>query len=408
MVLSRLCLSVGSLALLALPVLAGGNVTITWKDATFAPGKLPADLPESARAAIDAWEKWAKEHEYRMTVDPAARLVLVTPAERSIHEKQAEILARTSKWFDEILPVPDRTPVVKAAEASSTKPTPEKPPDVIPEDPESPPAGTPPPKPVKTEPAKKATSWGAASLQPDSQTGVMLVIRDEKEFATALDELGQAHPYLKDWLASARKNTGFVLEQPLCGAYIEIASGQEEWSPEHELLNRVAQMLLLSRFGQLPNWLVQGVAWEAEMGFDASIWCFPYRDEFVYTVEHAAWPNEVKNKFNDRAKDPLKLEEFATWKRGTYEQDAAQTSWGVVRYLATQHKAKFAQILEEFRQTWDAQNRKPKPDGTWERMKDYQLPASAQLKILTKYTSADFLKKATEWLGTQEPGPSKS
>lgn len=406
--LTKLCLSIGSLALFALPALAGGNVTITWKDATFAPSKLPAELPESARAAVEEWDDWAKKHEYRMTIDPAARLVLVTPAERSIHEKQSEILARTAKWFDELLPVPDRTPIVKASEAETSKPAPEKPPDVIPEDPESPPVGAPPPKPAKTEVAKKPTSWGAASLKPDSQTGVMLVIRDEKEFGTALDELGKTHAYLKDWLALARKNTGFVLEQPLCGAYIENASGQEEWSPDHELLNRIAQMLLLSRFGQLPNWLVQGVAWEAEMAFDQSIWCFPYRDEFVYTVEHAAWPTEVKNKFKDRAKDPLKMDEFATWKRGTYEHDAAQTSWGVVHYLATQHKAKFSQTLEEFRQTFDVQNRKPKPDGTWERIKDFQLPASAQLKILTKYTDADFLKKATAWLATQTAAPSKS
>lgn len=401
----RVCVSFGWLALLSVPALAAGNVSITWQNATFPSTKLPADMPEPARAAIGAWEKWAVEHEYRMTLDPGARLLLVTPADRSIHEKQIEIVARTCKWFDELLPVPDRTPQVQTSEASSKAP-PQKAPDVIPEDPESPPVAAPPPKPIKTEPAKKVTSWGA--VQPDSQTGVMLVLRNEKEYATALDELGRTHVYLKDWLVSARKNTGFVLEQPLCGAYIESASGQEEWSPEHELLNRVTQMLLVSRFGQLPNWLVQGVAWESELAFDETVYCFPYRDEFVFTVEHGAWPNDVKNKFKDRASDPLKMEEFALWKRGTYEHDAAQTAWGVTRYLATAHKKQFASALEEFRQTWDAQNRKTKSDGTWERMKDFQLPANAQLKILTKHTDADFLKRATTWLGKQDPTPTKS
>jgi hypothetical protein len=31
-----------------------------------------------------------------------------------------------------------------------------------------------------------------------------------------------------------------------------------------------------------------------------------------------------------------------------------------------------------------------------------------QLKILAKHTDADFLKKATAWLGTQTEAPSKS
>ena len=59
------------------------------------------------------------------------------------------------------------------------------------------------------------------------------------------------------------------------------AAGMEEWSPDHEIVNRVAQLLFLRRFSQQSFWLQQGIAWCAEWGYDSSLYCFPYRHEFI-------------------------------------------------------------------------------------------------------------------------------
>jgi hypothetical protein len=392
--------AVFAITALSIGAQAQDKVPITWQGKPFSNKELPQKLGNGPRVAIQTWEPWAKKAHYRMDFDNDARVLLLTIEKGSRAEAHLKVIARAEAWFDTLLPAPDRTPIKGLEKPVAAKPAaaPTPAPDAIPEDPEGPPPvnNLPPVKsPSSTTTGTGAMkSWGSGSTEPDSQTAVILVLDNEKDYASVIEMLSSTQVYLKEWATEARKSLGFVLEQPLSGAYVENASGQEEWNPDHELLNRTTQLLCLRRFGQQPNWVVQGLAWEAEMGYDGALYCFPYRSEFVGVGEHTAWPSDLRNQFKARADKPFKIDEIARWERGRWDVNAARPSWGFVHFIATQDASKFPALLEEMRQFRDADDRKMKPDNTWERIPHYEISPEQQLTILKKHLGPDVMSSA--------------
>jgi|GEM_PF-1165861 len=391
------------------PARAGllGDVPVGWKNKEATTAKLHADLPKPAFDAISRWTAFCSAKQYRMDLDAQGRVLLLTPAKRGRTQETLSVIGRAESWFDGLLPpVPRASAAPAAAPNGAGAPPPEKKPSgtPIPEDPEGPPPNA--PKSGGTTGMKPATPpsiWGSGSGAPDSQTAVLIVLHDEKDYAGLLDHLESSVSYLKDWVTEARKQTGLTLEDPLVGAFVENASGQEEWNGDHEVLNRVVQLLTLRRFGQQPNWLVQGIAWEAEMAFDKSVYCFPYRDGFVFATEHTSWPSDLRIAFKDRAAKPLEIEELSEWKRGTFDPEAAPVAWGFVRHLAEAQKTKeraLSALLEELRSLRDLKDREPTSPTTWKRKNGFTLdPKDQETAILTAF-GKDVFKKATVSLRT--------
>lgn len=351
-------MNLAALVLALLPLAsADDKVPLSWQGKRFTSAEWPKDLPEAGRKAALVWEGWAQKAGCRMDFEDKARVLLVTRRGSSRADKQMQVLGRVSKWFDALLPTPPRTA----------------------------------PGDDGVEPAE----WGSGSAPPDSQTAVVIVLKDEKDHHAALAFLGTRFPELKEWADKAPARLGFVTEIPLCGGFVENAAGNDEWDPDHELVNRIGQLLVLRRFGQQPNWLVQGLAWEAETAYDKSIYCYPYRAEFVYAVEHTAWPLELRKEFQDRKEKPLTLEEFALWPRGRFDPIAGRYAWGFVHFLAAQKKAEMSLFLEDMRVFRDTNDRKEAEDGSWARIPGYRVPLEAQLAMLKKRFGDDVLDAAS-------------
>jgi len=401
------------------------GVEVNWKGKPFDTGSTPAELPESARAAVSEWKAWAKHSGYRMDLDPSARVLVISAPKGKSAQDTMQIVAATQSWFDSVCPflrtsppkVADaKSPATKAAPTKSVpqKPgskTPSKTADPIPEDPESAPPVLAPSKGVKdTRPAKigasgsKGTgaSWGAGSSAPDARTVVFLALADEKDQESVLAFIGETHPDLKEWASKAGRDPGFVIEDPLAGAYVQIAKDQEEWNPEHEIVNRLARLLTLNRFGQLPNWVVHGLAWEAETARDRTIYVYPYRNEFVAVTEHESWPTELAREYKERgAKKPMQIEELTRWNRGTWNSSSARMSFGMCHYLATAKKAAFAAVLADLRTLCDEGNRKAGEEGAWTRDPNWSPPAEEELAILRARCGDNVLADASLWLAQQ-------
>lgn len=373
---------------------AQSKVPIAWKGKKLDVAALPKDLGEAPRAAIQHWEPWAKKAGYRMELDAAGRILVLSPASGSRGAQVLQIAGRAAAWFDELLPKPPpRTGDTSETLAGGVSGSPE----VIPEDPEGPPPGA-----EKKDPTKKpVASWGSGSTEPDSQTATLISLADEADQKSVLEFLAAGHPELAEWAVQAATEVGFVLEIPLVAAYVESASGQEEWNPDHEILNRAIRLLTLRRFGQLPNWVVHGVAWEAENNFDGSIWVYPYRSEFVYTVEHTAWPLELANEFQDRGESPLQVEDLTRWKSRTWDGACARHAFGFVHYLAASKKEQISSWLEDLRRYRDANNRKLAEDGTWTRDPTWEPPAEAQAAIVRARCGEKVFEEASAWLAKQ-------
>ena len=385
---------------LVAPVLLTGlaraedRVPITWKGKNLNAASLPKDLGEAPRVAIAAWEPWARAAGYRMDLDEQGRALVLTRASRSRSRDILPLLVWGGSWFDGVLPVPPpRTGETPKASPGSVPETS----DAIPEDPEAPPQGS---ERQKEFHVRSESAWGSGSLEPDSRTATLIALADEKDQESVLAYLGEHHPDLREWAARAAKEVGFVLEIPLVAAYVESASGQEEWSPAHEILNRIVRLLTLRRFGQLPNWLQHAIAWEAETAYDGSIWVYPYRDEFVYTVEHAAWPSEIKKEFEGRASKPLEMEELSRWKPRTWDGACARHAFGFFHYLAEEKADAVPTLLEDFRRFRDANDRKPAGDGTWTRSPDWEPTPEAQLAILKARCGETVLADASRWMAS--------
>lgn len=395
-------IALGLLLMLA-PAAHAGEVPVGWKDKEASTAQLQAGLPKPAFDAIARWTGFCSAQKYRMDLDAQGRVLVLTPVKRGRTSETLRIVGQAETWFDGLLPPVARgNTVPAAAPGTDGKPAEKRPaPAPLPEDPEGPPPSAPKSTGTGTGGAKAPTpptAWGSGAGTPDSQTAVLLILHDEKDYNALLDHLEGSVAYLKDWVAGARKQTGLTLEDPLVGAFVENASGQEEWNGDHEVLNRVVQLLTLRRFGQQPNWIVQGIAWEAEMALFESVYCFPYRDGFVFATEHTSWPSDLRIAFKDRAAKPLTIGELAGWQRGTWDAEAAPISWGFVRHLAEAQKSKeraLSLLLEDLRRIRDEKDRQPTGANTWKRIEGWTMSAEDQEKALVAAFGKDVFKKAT-------------
>jgi hypothetical protein len=377
----------------AAPAKPSGAVAVGWKEKLYSTDKLPPGMPAQTLAAIQRWHGFARDAGYRMDLDGQARVVLLTRADSSRAAAHLRVLAKAEAWFDAHLPSVFKPSAGPATGAKPRAPAPEP----LPEDPEAPPPGA-----TKEPPAAPSTSakaWGSGSGEPDARAAVLIVLGSLEDHALLLEDLERSSKHLAKWIEEARKQTGLTLEDPLVGAYVEGAPGQEEWNGEHELVNRAVQMLVLRRFGQQPNWLAQGLAWEAEMAYDGSIWCYPYRDEFVFTTEHTSWPTDLRAAFRARETKPLAIEEVAGWKRGEYDAAAARLAWGLVRHLdraAGDQPARLSALLEEFRLERDRLDRRATGPLGWERIPGWSMPPAKQEALLARHFGAAVLRDASD------------
>lgn len=388
-------MSIATLVLATMLALCSGStpadVPVTFKGKSFTADSLSADLSAEQRATVSRYSIWAGQNGYRMDFDAQGRLLLVTHKNRSGLSTAKAVIGKTETWFDTVLPAPERKAAEKPAVGGEGATRPASAP--LPEDPETKLLRDTPTTPAPATPVPQS-SFGSGSIEPDTQVATLFIVKNAEDYASLLDVLAGETHYLKEWIEHARKFTGFTVEDPLAGAYVENAAGQEEWNGDHELMNRTAQLLTLRRFGQQPNWVVQGIAWDCEMAADGLVYCFPFRSEFVYAAEHGAWPNEVKLLLKDLGR-ALEPDDVVKWKRGTFDAKAAKLAWGLTHHLLGQGSGKLSSALEEMRLTRNETNRRSTGPNTWERIPGFELSAEIQSKALEARFGADVMKEAT-------------
>ena len=355
---------------------AEAHGTAQWKGSKVTTDALPAAFPTAAVPAIELWSPWALEHGFKLELEVSGRALIVVGADAGAGKwvKAAENALRA---LDEHLPAPAR----EGAPGDGT-PKPKGAGGAIPEDPGS--GGS------TSAPSGKpaTTTWGAGTHALDTETFVLFVLRTENEHKALLDRMVEIAPYLGPWRAGAESLPGFALEEPLAGAVVLGARGQQEWNPENEAVHRAAELSLMRRFGRQPYWLLQGWAWSVELSVKRGIYCFPYRSGFVGVGEHTGWDKQLKLEW---AVGAPTMVELGALRRGAWDARAAHAAWGTVTFLERYYGAGFVGALEQLRAAWDSGSRRELGGGRWEREADYQVPAEQQFKILAAHTSANFL-----------------
>ncbi|MEM7310136.1 MAG: hypothetical protein AAF682_25900 [Planctomycetota bacterium] len=331
--------------------LGKGDTELEWKGKTTALDELPEALEGDARTALAEWGPWAEERGYSLALSDDQRVLFLHELKGRTLKKRLATIEDTLAFADRLLPLPPR---------DEARPRP-----------------------------ASAGSWSWSNDGPPLESGTIVLFqtRAQADTSAVLDSAVREHPYLASFAAGARGLPGFLLQRPLCAAWTNGGPGQEEWSAENELIHRLSQLLMLRRFGPQPGWISMGFGWFAESELADSIYCFPYREGFVFATEHDGWDTELKRTFKKR--DEVPFDELAGWVRGTYDPEAAQLAWGLVRFLAEHRPEALSPSLEQLRQLRDEKGIVRHGDGTWERVPNFQVSAEDQRAVFESQAGDD-------------------
>lgn len=367
-----------------------GPIEIEWRGEVHHADALPDGLEPGARAAIESWAPWMEAQRYRGGLSADGRVLLLVPA-RSKIAKRLDLIERTSAHFDQALPLPKRRLAAdKTPEPGNPAPEPAGPDGGTPADA----AQTQDPAPQKPADGSWSYSWSDDGPPRETETAVVLELGDRSDQALVIRHLAKEHPYLSAF--PAETVSGFSLERPLVASWLANEPENEEWSPDAELVHRTATLLFLRRFGQQPFWVQTGAAWNTEIALLDGVWCFPYRAEFIFAVEHSGWPTALGNMYAKRAKQPFRLDEVADWKRGTWDKDAALQSWGLAAWFATEHPGVLSEILEDLYEHRDKANRVDLGNGSWKRIPGWEVSVADQAAILERHLGPQVFEDVTE------------
>ena len=362
-----LCLSVAAVLAVGAPGLKADEPTVHWRKKDVGAADVRAALGPEPVAAVQAWWRFADDHDYRLFLTDEGRVLLLVPAKNRTAKKELALVQKTAALVDAILPSPARA-----------EPEPAPPPPA-PEDPGQDGEGG-------EEAWASSFQWGAGSWRRDAETVVLVQARDADDYGHALEHLAEGFEYLRGWTTSARSFSGCTLGKPLAAIWLLEDDELEEYDPENELVHRLTELLVQRRFDQQPTWLLQGIAWYVEYKLQKTHYCFPWRAEFVYEDEHSSWGAMLKAQH--KGTSALKIDDVVALQRGSFQLDAARNAWGVATFLIDHHGASVPALLEDVRVLYAEKGVIRHANGSWERVPGY-VPSPADVLVLLQRHAGD-------------------
>ncbi|MGD2019275.1 MAG: hypothetical protein PVJ89_14230 [Planctomycetota bacterium] len=320
-----------------------------------------AEHLDGALDQLELYREWILDNDYHVSMTEDGRVILVTSSKK-VARRRMKLVERTLEAFDELMSPPDR-------------------------------AGS--------DEVFSRAAWGIGDHVPDQVPVVLVEVRKAGEYQDLLSGLGQAREDLSNLVHVHGMRPGFSEEQVTAAVWQEAPDGYElgtVWRSENELVNRLARLLVFRSYGPQPTWLSVGAAWNIELEVMRDIYCFPYRTGFVGIGDHGGWETELKREFKKRKKDPLALDEFAGWRRNTWDEHKAQLAFGMVEYLSRHEPEVLSRAAEAFRLQYKEGFKTTHPDGSWETNPAYQVPVEEQLDVLVDASDAELLGRATEFM----------
>jgi hypothetical protein len=235
----------------------------------------------------------------------------------------------------------------------------------------------------------QARSAGA----PEKRVAVLFPIVGPKSFARITAQVGRAVPRLAGWGTGAVKGVGFLLEEPLSAGWLLKVPNSEVWNVENELVNRLARLLTIERFGRQPHWLAQGIAWHIEQKVCKDVYCFPYRNGFVSRKEHKSWSKRLPLVMAARGDRALSATDLHGWTRDSWNADSAVLASGAVDMLAKHYSAELPKVLDAFMGLRNKDGRTTEADGSWQVIPNYEIPADQEQQILNESLGHNFLEQ---------------
>jgi hypothetical protein len=232
---------------------------------------------------------------------------------------------------------------------------------------------------------------------PPAHAAVLFELANRESLESLTAYLGKRYESLAGWAPAAARGVGFALEEPLSAGWLLEVPENEVWSPENELVNRLARLLTLERFGRLPHWLEMGLAWHVELVVCKDVYCFPFRAGFVSKKEHKSWDARLAAAMAARGASPIGVEELSGWARGTWDEQRAPFAWGAAAMLARHYAAELPALLATYAGERRQHGRITHADGSWEALPDYELAPERERELLDAILGVDFAAELTRF-----------
>ncbi len=349
---------------------------------------LPEELGPDAKSAIELWtpqaQRWGLE--LALTEDELVLLCI-----RKNRKEALETVEATAAMVNALLPVPERE-----------------------EGPQK--------RRVRIEHAdgswEEAWSFDNTHEHLGRGTAVLLEMEEGSDYESLLWLLISKDPTLEAWAKTARRQYGFSIPRPLVAAWIEGGRINEEWSAKSELVHRTVNLLLWRNFGELPFWFQLGLCWHVEMEICDGVWCFPYRDGFVWASEHTGWGRTLISRMRKRRDRPFGLGDVTRLTRKvvrTSESDIPYRdeylfTWGTLRALAWDKELSFnlSKLCEALREHRLENGRRWIDKENWELILGYNIPLEEQIVIFEEALGEDVWGVIDAALRKGVPKPSPS
>jgi hypothetical protein len=147
-----------------------------------------------------------------------------------------------------------------------------------------------------------------------------------------------------------------------------------------------------------------GTSWCVELELCKDVYCFPYRDEFVWATEHTAWPKELQLLFKE-PRDPF-LPGLVAWKRGTFDAARSKEAWGLARFLA-EHEGALGATFDDLARMRRDEGVRRFDDGTWEVIVGWEPSVAQQREVLARHLGVDFEERAVASFRGDAPSEKK-
>jgi len=348
---------------------------------------LPEGLSADAKGAIELWTPRIKGWDLEMALTEDQLVLLCVSENRKSTLKTVEAAAAI---VNGLLPIPER-------EASSKK------------------------RRIRID--HPDGSWEEIWSDDDTHehlgkgTAVLLEMREGSDYEKLLWRLVLDDPTLKDWAQTAKDQYGFSIPRPLTAAWIEGGRINEEWNAKSELVHRTVGLLMWRNFGELPFWFQLGLCWHVEMELCDGVWCFPYRDGFVWASEHTGWGRTLSSRMRRRRDVPFSLGDVTRMTRKvvrTKESDVPYRdeyllTWGTVRALAwnTDLSFQLSKLCEALREHRLEKGRRWVDKENWELILGYSIPVEEQTAIFEEVFGDGVWATLDAALRAGAPKPSK-
>ena len=383
-----------SLALFAaLPLeLSDAKQSLLWRGEVYELDEDGAGLPEGlgddARAALTRWMPLAERYGLELALSEDELLLLCIEKGR---EEALETVEAAAAIVNALLPAPNREDAPKKLRVRVDRPD-----------------------------GSWEESWSSdnTSERLGKGTGVLLQMREGVQYESLLRRLRSDDPTLADWAKTAKTQYGFAIPRPLVAAWIEGGRINEEWNAKSELVHRTVSLLLWRNFGEIPFWIQLGLCWHVEMEICKGVWCFPYRDGFVWASEHTGWDRTLKSRMKKRSKQPFSIEDVTRMTREVVKtsesdvpyRDSYLITYGTIRCIAWNSDLSlyFAEVCEALRIHRLENGRRWIDKENWELILGYRIPPNEQAAIFEGVLGEEVWSTIDTTLRKGVPRPSKS